>query len=96
MGALPAQMQELERLRASASEKLRKIAMEAGKGSPFYRHCEEVWRTRTEAALVSAFNGDFENANVILRRALDMLTFGPDSLRDGLALEDVMRLMDAA
>jgi len=96
MGALPVQVRELERIRADAAKELKIIAAESGKGSPFYRHCEELWRTRTEAALVSAFHGDFENANTILQRALDSLTLGPDTLRDGLPLEDVMKLMEAA
>ncbi len=96
MGARPAQVKELHRLQAEATQRLSEIAAEAGKGSPFYRHCEELWRTRMEAALVSAFHGDFRNANVILQRAVDSLTLGPDTLRDGLPLEDVLKLMEAA
>lgn len=97
MGALPAQVQELERLLAEVSRRLRNIAREAGTGATFYRRCDELARQRTEAALISAFHGDYENAIVILRRALDTLTLGPDTLKkDGLALEDVLKLMDAA
>jgi hypothetical protein len=96
MSALPGQVQELQRLQAEAAENLRKIAQESGRGSPFYRRCEDLWLARTEAALLSAFHGDFANANTILGRAVDSLALGPNTLRDGLPVEEVLKLMEAA
>jgi hypothetical protein len=96
MSARAGQVQELQRLQAQAAEILGRIADESGEESPFYRRCEALWLSRTEAALLSAFHGDFVNANTILRRAVDSLALGPDTLRDGLPLDDVLKLMEAA
>ncbi|OFX24139.1 MAG: hypothetical protein A2V77_12195 [Anaeromyxobacter sp. RBG_16_69_14] len=89
-------LRELERTRDEASRTLAQIAEESGRDSILYRRCRELWRRREEEAHASIFHGDFENARVILGRGLTALAHGPDALkREGLDLEDAMRLMEA-
>ncbi len=87
---------ELESTRERASRRLSQIAEESGQDSSLYRRCRELWHRREEDAFASIFHGDFDNARVILERGLHALTHGPDVLKkDGLALEDALRLMEA-
>lgn len=88
------QLPEIADARAQASERLAQIAGECGRDSPLYRCCRELWQRRLEDASVSLQHQDVDNALVILKRGLHALTFGPDvTRRDGLSLEDAMKLI---
>jgi hypothetical protein len=88
---------EIGTLRGQAMRRLETIAAENGAGSVLYRCCREMWFEREAGADLSVLWGDWKNAIALLERGLHVLVHGPDVLRkDGLALEDAVRLLRAA
>jgi len=91
------QLIEIAKLRAQAVKRLEAIAEENGADSILYRSCREVWFEREAGADLSVISGDLTNAITILDGGLHILVHGPDVLKkDGLALDDVVKLLRAA
>jgi len=91
------ELMEIAKLRAQAMKRLEAIADENGADSILYRSCREAWFEREAGADLSVISGDLRNAITILDRGLHVLVYGPDVLkRDGLALDDVVKLLRAA
>jgi hypothetical protein len=91
------EMMEIAKLRARAVKRLEAIAEENGADSILYRCCREAWFEREAAADLSVTWGDWTNAITILDRGLHVLVHGPDVLKkEGLALDDVVKLLRAA
>ncbi len=88
---------EIAHLRAKAARRLENIAEENGADSILYRSCREAWFEREAGADLSVASGDLANAITILDRGLYALVLGPDVLKkDGLTLDDVVKLIRAA
>ena len=88
---------EIANLRGQAVRRLDAIAREHGADSILYRCCREVWFEREADAELSVISGDGPNAITLLERGLHVLVHGPDVLKkDGLPLDDVVRLLRAA
>lgn len=88
---------EIATLRAQAVRRLEAIAEENGSDSILYRCCRELWFEREADADLSVVSGDCANAVTLLERGLYVLVHGPDVLKkDGLALDDVVKLLRAA
>ena len=91
------ELMEIAKLRAQAAKRLEAIAEECGSDSILYRSCREAWFEREAVADLSVVWGDLTNAITILDRGLHVLAHGPDVLRkDGLGLDDVVKLLRAA
>jgi hypothetical protein len=91
------ELMEIARLRAQGATRLAAIAAEHGADSTLYRRCRELWFDREAGADLSILAGDWKNATTLLHLGLNVLLHGPDVLKkDGLALDDVMRLLSAA
>ncbi len=91
------ELMEIAKLRAEAMRLLEAIAAENGADSILYRSCREAWFEREAGADLSVVAGDLANAITILDRGLHILVHGPDVLKqDGLALDDVVKLLRAA
>jgi len=88
---------EIARLRAEGARHLGVIAEENGADSILFRRCRELWVEREVGALLSVTSGDCANAITLLRHGIYVLRHGPDVLKkDGLPLDDVVRLLGAA
>lgn len=88
---------EIATLRAQGMGRLQEIAEEMGADSRLYRRCRELWLEREAWADVSVTSGDPENAITLLELGLHALRHGPDLLKkDGLSLDDAVRLLGAA
>ncbi len=82
--------------REAAAKSLASLAGEYGRDSQLWRLCEDLWRSREAEALTSLLYGDFRNAEVILKRGLDILTHAPALVRNGeLPLEEAALLLAA-
>ncbi len=91
------ELMEIAKLRAQAARRLEAIAEESGADSILYRSCRDAWFEREAGADLSVISGDLTNAVTILDRGLHVLVHGPDVLKkDGLALDDVVKLIRAA
>ncbi len=91
------ELMEIAKLRAQAAKHLEAIAEENGADSILYRARREAWFERESGADLSVISGDLTNAVTILDRGLHVLVHGPDVLKkDGLALDDVVKLLRAA
>ncbi len=91
------ELMEIASLRAKAARRLQAIAEENGADSILYLSCREAWFEREAGADLSVISGDLTNAIAILDRGLHVLVHGPDVLKkDGLALDDVVKLIRAA
>lgn len=88
---------ELARLRSEGARRLEVIAEENGTDSILFRRCREVWIERELGADLSVVSGDLRNAITVLDQGLHILLHGPLALKkDGLPLDDVVRLLGAA
>ena len=90
------ELMEIAMLRADGARRLEAIAEDTGADSILYRSCRELWIEREKGADLSVLSGDWRNAITLLERGLHVLLNGPDVLkRDGLLLDDVLRLLGA-
>lgn len=80
-GHLPARWERIDGLRQEARRRLAALESESGRQSAFYRQCEVVWERAEADAVLSLFYGDFENAAILLDRALHVLTTAPEVAR---------------
>ena len=88
---------EIARLRAEGARHLKAIAEENGANSILFRRCRELWVEREVGAFLSVTSGDCTNAITLLQHGIHVLRHGPDVLKkDGLPLDDVIRLLGAA
>lgn len=91
------ELMEIGRLRTQVVKRLEAIADESGADSMLYRSCREAWFERKAGADLLVISGDLTNAITIPDRGLHVLVHGPDVLKkDGLALDDVVKLLRAA
>lgn len=90
------ELMEIAMLRANGARRLEAIAEDTGADSMLYRSFRELWFEREKGADLSVLYGDWRNAITLLERGLHVLLNGPDVLkRDGLPLDDVLRLLGA-
>jgi hypothetical protein len=90
------ELMEIATLRADGARCLEAIAQDTGPDSSLYRCCRDLWTEREAGADLSVISGDWKNAVTLLQRGIHVLLHGPDVLkRDGLPLDDVLKLLGA-
>jgi hypothetical protein len=80
--------------RAEAAGWMLAVAVEYGSDSPVHRQAQALWHDAEASALASLEHADPENAVLVLRNALDILSHAPEILkRRELTEEDLIGLM---